>query len=479
MAVRDDNPKAFISYSWSSPKHEEFVLQLAERLMSDGVRVLLDKWDLKEGHDKYVFMEQMVTDSNASKVLIISDKKYAEKADSRKGGVGTESQIISDKVYSKVKQEKFIPIVTEYDDSSPCIPAFLKSRIYIDFSEEERFHDEYEKLLRNIYDRPLNVKPAIGKAPSHIFTEEPRSIKTLSVFARLKDSIEKEKKSYRAFSKDFLSQTIEVLESYKIDEFDNFDDKIIETIEDFRPYRDQFVSFIMLACKYELIDNLKDEIFIFFERLLELHDQQEINQSYNENWFDNYKFISMELFLYLVTCLVKEKQFDVVDFYLSEKYLQNTLNGKKPRSYCEFNSYLRSLEEFRKNRLKLNTSSITADLLHNSIGVENISFDDLMQTDFILSVRSIFKDSDFYERWFPRTLAYRRMWNAEPFELFLRAESPRHFEVVKKVLNVNSKQDIVNRLAKAQEAYNLKSWRLDYEAIPFKSLLNIDNLPEG
>ena len=46
-------PKIFISYSWSS---EEKVLELAKRLCSDGVDVVLDKWDLKEGNDKYVFM---------------------------------------------------------------------------------------------------------------------------------------------------------------------------------------------------------------------------------------------------------------------------------------------------------------------------------------------------------------------------------------------------------------------------------------
>ena len=45
-------PKVFISYSWSSPQHEQWVLGLAERLSGDAVVVVLDKWDLKEGQDK-------------------------------------------------------------------------------------------------------------------------------------------------------------------------------------------------------------------------------------------------------------------------------------------------------------------------------------------------------------------------------------------------------------------------------------------
>ena len=47
------HPKLFISYSWSSPEHEQWVLKLATELRENGVDVTLDKWDLKEGHDAY------------------------------------------------------------------------------------------------------------------------------------------------------------------------------------------------------------------------------------------------------------------------------------------------------------------------------------------------------------------------------------------------------------------------------------------
>jgi hypothetical protein len=84
----------------------------------------------------------MVTDSNVTNVLLICDESYAEKADARKRGVGTESQIISREVYEKVTQSKFIPIVRGFaDDGSPFLPAFLKSRIYIDFSTAEKLNE--------------------------------------------------------------------------------------------------------------------------------------------------------------------------------------------------------------------------------------------------------------------------------------------------------------------------------------------------
>ena len=151
MTTREDHPKVFISYSWSVEQHKEFVRDLATRLSSDGVDVSLDRWDLKEGQDKYVFMEKMVTDEKVSKVLVILDKTYANKANDRAGGVGTETQIIADEIYTNVKQEKFIPIIIESENGNPCLPTFLKSRVYIDLSKENRFNDEYEKGYYNIH----------------------------------------------------------------------------------------------------------------------------------------------------------------------------------------------------------------------------------------------------------------------------------------------------------------------------------------
>ncbi|MGH2509030.1 MAG: toll/interleukin-1 receptor domain-containing protein [Ktedonobacteraceae bacterium] len=60
-------PKLFISYSWSNAQHEQWVVELATNIRESGIDVILDKWDLKEGHDAYAFMEQMVSDSAIEK----------------------------------------------------------------------------------------------------------------------------------------------------------------------------------------------------------------------------------------------------------------------------------------------------------------------------------------------------------------------------------------------------------------------------
>lgn len=76
-------PKVFISYSWSSPGHQARIRQWAEQLVNDGIDVVLDVWDLKEGDDKYAFMEKMVTDESVTHVLVFSDSEYAAKGGRR------------------------------------------------------------------------------------------------------------------------------------------------------------------------------------------------------------------------------------------------------------------------------------------------------------------------------------------------------------------------------------------------------------
>src|SRR5262245_28656183 len=115
-------PKAFISYSWSSQAHQKWVLDLATQLRENGVDVTIDKWDLKEGHDAIKFMEQMVTDPEIKKVIIVLDRTYAEKADGRKGGVGTETQIISPEIYAKAVRTSL--------SVSPLRPATTESHFF-------------------------------------------------------------------------------------------------------------------------------------------------------------------------------------------------------------------------------------------------------------------------------------------------------------------------------------------------------------
>ena len=136
-------------------------------------------------------MEKTVTDPSVTHDLIFSDGQYAQKADARKAGVGTESQLISKEVYDKVDQKKSIPIACErQDNGEPYMPAFLKSRISIDFSTPEAANTNWEQLLRVLFGKPLYEKPELGTPPSFLTEADARpSLPTIGKFSLLNDAL--------------------------------------------------------------------------------------------------------------------------------------------------------------------------------------------------------------------------------------------------------------------------------------------------
>ena len=81
-------PKVFISYSWDSPEHRQWVAQLGGYLRQCGIDVTLDQWHVRYGEDLAAFMERSVRE--ADRVLVICTESYVDKASRRTRGVGYE-----------------------------------------------------------------------------------------------------------------------------------------------------------------------------------------------------------------------------------------------------------------------------------------------------------------------------------------------------------------------------------------------------
>ena len=81
MKQRIENPRVFISYAWGTEEYNEKVILFATDLKRDGIDVVFDRWQLKEGNDTYAFMEKSVTDESITNVLVLLDPVYAKKAD--------------------------------------------------------------------------------------------------------------------------------------------------------------------------------------------------------------------------------------------------------------------------------------------------------------------------------------------------------------------------------------------------------------
>ena len=104
-------PRVFISYSWDSNGHVDWVEEFAKRLTKNGIQAIFDRWHLQPGQEKTYFMDQGVVGSDF--VVIVCTTTYATKANNRLGGAGYESMIITGELAKGLITDKYIPVLRQ------------------------------------------------------------------------------------------------------------------------------------------------------------------------------------------------------------------------------------------------------------------------------------------------------------------------------------------------------------------------------
>jgi hypothetical protein len=157
------NPKCFISYSWDSDEHKDWVRCLATELQRNGVETRLDQWDAHLGMDVTNYMETCIRESNF--VLIVCTPIFAQKANAGSGGVGYEKSIVTGEIFANAASpKKFVPLLRK-GDLTDCLPSYLKSIVYTDFRDDDTFGSSLKNLLRHLHQLPAHVRPPLGTMP--------------------------------------------------------------------------------------------------------------------------------------------------------------------------------------------------------------------------------------------------------------------------------------------------------------------------
>lgn len=447
----EESPKLFISYSWSSPEHEQWVINLATELRESGVDVILDKWDLREGHDAIAFMEKMVSDPDIKKVVIICDRLYVEKADGRSGGVGTETQIITPEIYEREDQSKFVAIIAEEDEEGkPHLPIYYKSRIYIDLSDSDLYAKNFEQLLRWIYDKPLYVKPELGEKPSFLNESATITLGTTVKFRRALDAIRNNKGYCAGALNEYFETFTANLERFRLEGGEGeFDDRVVQSIAELLPFRNEAIEIFLALAQYRNIPETHQQLQRFFEGLIPYMHRPEHVMRYQEWDFDNFRFTIHELFLYAAASFLKYECFDAVSYLLRHRYYwRGTPTSDKMIPFSEIYETMKSLSH-RNKRLELRRISLRADLLEQRARASGIPFSEIMQADFVLYVRDCFDslrhqtDQTWIRQvWWPQTLIYSERHRG-PFQIFARAESREYFNRVKCLFEIEDKEDFL------------------------------------
>jgi hypothetical protein len=477
MVTKIDTPLVFISYSWKPISNKLKTIALAERLESEGVHVIIDEWNLSEGQDKFQFMEQMVNNNEVKKVLLICNQEYAEKANKKSGGVGIESLIISDEIYSNADQTKFIPIIFERNnEGKEFVPTFIKTRIYIDLSNDEIFEFEYEKLMRNIFEKPATKRPPRGLPPSYIIKEDSIFIRTTHKVRAVKNALINENKNAEVFINDYYATFIAALEDFEISKEDlenkpDFDDIVISKIDEMKILRDDFISFLETILTYSTQFNI-DRFLTFIENLLEFTMKKDSSKypsrTIGSYMSDHYKFFYNELFLYIAAVMIEKEKFKELGKILNSGYVNfNQIQQKSEyNSFIIFNQHVDSLNKLRNKRLELRRIDLSADLIHKRADIPLYPFDKICEYDVLLYFISLMiKENGNYNSWkiwFPHTTVY----NIYNLPLLERLISKRHFEKMKHLFNVSSIEELKLKVEAIIESKSDVVQRWDY-VFPF------------
>ena len=397
-SIKVQNPKVFISYAWGTEEHQERVRSFATDLLEDGIDVLLDQWNLKEGNDKYAYMERSVNDPSVTNVLILLDPQYAEKADNRSGGVGTETQIISAEIYNKVTQEKFLPVIFERDEhGNVSKPAYLKGTLHFDLSREDKYSKEYERLVRRLYGVEVYEKPELGNRPSWVELTPAIATVTRTAYHNI-ESISSDAVKTEKFIQ-YLGELRNKLTVYKVDSVEELkDDTAVSRYMNLQRIRDQFLQLIKYAV---YIDNSAKYIADMLEESCEqLNEESGVLANLKRT-------LLHEMFIYVIAHFSKAKNYQALSHLLSKPYFVNQYS-KASECYEVFYYYNDNLEQAVCQRDNKNYYSGTAALWTETINLNACSKGEFVFADILCYNVSLF--GKYYpkssNKWFPLTYIY-------------------------------------------------------------------------
>lgn len=197
-------PRVFISYSHDSPEHADRVLELADRLRSEGIDCHLDQYETSPPEGWPRWMPNQV--EAADFVLVICTETYnlrfRGKAEAGKGlGVKWEGAIITQELYDAgANNTRFVPVVFSAADKA-YIPAPLRGATHHNLAEETG----YESLYRLLTNQPMTPRPDLGSLrpmPSKERSPEFFGPSTLSTVPHRPGEIDKAEESRRGIAGD-------------------------------------------------------------------------------------------------------------------------------------------------------------------------------------------------------------------------------------------------------------------------------------
>lgn len=154
------NPrKVFISYSYDDDDHKKWVLNLANKLEKyRDFHITLDQYDLSPFDEKNLFMEKAISESDI--IIVVATENYVQKANKRKGGVGTETSMAAARHFSEIdKNGRSNIIAITKSNKYTVLPTYLNNvKIRLNFDTGD-FLENFEQLINVLSGNYLVSRP--------------------------------------------------------------------------------------------------------------------------------------------------------------------------------------------------------------------------------------------------------------------------------------------------------------------------------
>jgi len=318
-------------------------------------------------------------------------------------------------VFKKANFDRYPLFWVKPSPPKGVIEDILKSKncTYIPCEGANQFITEYLRILKSLD----NIAPDIKSGPTIL--ELKQAFESTTGAAPL----------YNEFLEGKCIELKNILPDFT--KFAEYDDAIVEQIEEGIPILQDFIESFLLASKYD-DEKTIDQIYEFFGNLLNL---------YNEDNVDGYKFLVYEIFVLFIATLIKYDRWNYINILDEDLFVKDGHLHFRP--YTDINRFVRSIDEDRNTRLNLKRLSIMADMLEERYTQTElaslINHQEFLEADYFLFIRSICHESS---RWCPRSCLYL---DKVPTYI-LKAESKRFLRKISNGTGISEESEFIEKL---------------------------------